>query len=273
VVAFRLLPLAYSLVLSFFDASAFLSNPAFAGFDNYAGLLRDQRFWRSVGTTAVYMAGSLALLIPASLLVAAGLRRSSPWTRALRVVFLLPAVLPGTVTAVVWSWLYEPYFGPVNQLLRIAGIDGPAWLKDPEWALPALMVMGAWRELGLAMLIYLAALGGIHPEIEQAAAVDGAGAWERWRWIVLPLLRPATLVVALTSGLRLFDMFTPVFVMTGGGPAGATTTWTYYLYITAFERYRTGYGSAMAILVSAVVALLLWLAHRYGQRGRVVPSA
>lgn len=270
VAAFRIVPAAYSLYLSLYDAYLLLPQHRFTGLANYVRVFQDPALWHGLWVTVKYVGGTALLATGAGLFLAAVLRRPGLWAATMRLGFLLPALLPGTVSAVVWAWLYDPYFGPINRILGLLGLPGPGWLKDPAWALPALVFMGAWKEMGLAMLVYLAALGQVPPELEKAAEIDGAGRSHRWRYVLIPLLGPATALNLFTIGLRAFDLFTPVFVMTGGGPAGATTTWTFHLYATAFERFQVGYASAMATVVGAAVFLLLAVGRRKMRWGWVV---
>lgn len=257
IAAFRIVPAAYSLYLSFYDAALLLPRRRFVGLANYRRLLEDETLRHALWVTIKYGAGVAVLATALGLLLAAVLRRPGAWSALMRVGFLVPALVPAVVSSLLWAWLYDPYWGPINRGLAAVGLPGPAWLKDPQWALPALVIMGVWREMGLAMLLYLAALGHISPDLEDAAQIDGASRAQRWRYVLLPLLGPATLLNLFTIGLRAFEAFTPIFVMTGGGPAGATATWTFHLYATAFERFQVGYGSAMAVAVGTAAFLLL----------------
>lgn len=272
IAAFRLAPAVYSLYLSLYDAVLLLPRRRFVGLENYRRLLEDEALRHGLLVTTKYGLGVAVLATAAGLFLAAVLRRPGPWSTVMRVGFLLPALLPAVVTSLVWTWLYDPYLGPVNRGLAAVGLSGPAWLKDPRWAVPALVIMGAWKEMGLAMLLYLAALRHIPPDLEEAAQIDGASRLQRWRYVLLPLLVPATTLNLFTIGLRALEAFTPMFVMTGGGPAGATTTWTMYLYATAFERFQVGYGSAMAVAVGAAIFGLLTLTRRRSSSVRRSPS-
>lgn len=261
VVVFRLAPAGYTLALSLTDALLLLPEHSFVGLSNYRRLLGDSSFWHSLGITARYVVATLALASITGLLIAARIRQPTLWSSAMRVGFLLPFVLPTVVTAAVWSWIFDPYRG-LNSVLMWVGIEGPGWLVDPSWALRALIAMSAWKEVGFAVVVFLAALARIPWELEAAATVDGASPWQCWRYVVLPLLWPAFGVLVITMGLRLFDSFAPVFMLTGGGPAGATTTWSFLLYVTAFERYQTGYASAMATWIGLGLAVFLWPGRR-----------
>lgn len=272
VIAFRVFPLAYSLIISFYDAFLLRSDAAFVGAANFRRVFADAALRSALVITVKYVAGVLALSTVLGLGIAAAIRRWGVWAHVMRIGFLLPSLMPTVVAAMLWTWLYDPYYGLFNQALAAVGVSGPAWLKDPRWAPTALVLMGTWREVGLVALIYLAFLARIPEEVEAAARVDGASDWLRWRYVILPLLWPATLLTLLISGLRLFDMFAPVFVMTGGGPAGATTTWTYYLYATAFERSEIGYASAMALVVGAGFAAVMGLARSFARAHGMMPS-
>ncbi len=270
VVTFHVAPAGYSVILSLYEAHLLFPSRVFAGFSNYARLLDDPAFWLSMWATTRYVIGTVSGAILAGVVLAAALRRPGLWSAVMRVGFLVPALLPTVVSATLWSWLYDPCYGLVNRAIALLGASGPAWLKDPTWALAALVLMNVWREAGLAMVIYLAALAGIPGDVLAAAQVDGASTWQEWRYVIVPLLRPATYVVVLTSGFRALHAFAPMFVMTGGGPAGATATWGFRLYVTAFEQREIGYASAVAVAVGMVLLIILALAHRHIKPERMI---
>lgn len=264
--SFKLLPATAALIASAYDAHTVGRWGSFVGVQNYLELLRDEQFWHSVEVSLCYACGVVAGSLAIGMWLAAALRRKSALADILCVGFMLPILMPGVVAATVWRWLLDPYFGEVDRLLRPVGLGGYAWLQDPHLALGALIAVGTWKEMGLAMAILLASLRRVPVELEEAATLDGGGALVRWLHILLPLLRPAVALVVLTSLIQSMETFTPYLVLTGGGPAGATQGWTLDLYRTGFETLRLGYGSAMAVLVGGLLVPILALSWSYMRR-------
>lgn len=255
IVLFRLVPILLNVPLSLFDVMLLDSKPAFVGLDNYRRMFVDATAWRSVQIGALYTVAVVGASTSLGLLLAAALRRESWWTRLLRVGFLVPSFIPAVVAATLWRWCFEPFDGPINSLLRWFGIDGPAWLHDPAWALVSIAAVGVWSDVGLSMVIFLASLAHVPIELLEAARVDGAGTGGQWRFIVLPLLWPA-IVLSVTTGIfRSLDTFAPIYLLTGGGPVGATTTWGFHLFRTGFESQFVGYASAMGVGMTGLLIL------------------
>ena len=186
----------------------------------------------------------------------------------LRTTVFMPAVVAGVATALMWGWIFNPRFGLIDGLLSIVGLDGPAWLRDPAWAMPAMIVIGLWN-VGVNLVVYVAALGTVPQDLHDAAALDGAGAGARFRYVTWPALLPVTFYLAIVNGIAASQVFTPSYVLTRGGPDDATLTTALYTFQTAFGYGKLGYGAAMAIVVFAVVLLLTALAFRFV--GRRVP--
>lgn len=263
---FKLVPAAVAVIASVYDTNTVGSPGPFVGLHNYAVLFRDTQFWHSLWVSVCYTLGVVASSLFIGLCLSAALRRKSVFADALCVGFMSPVLMPGVVAATVWRWLLDPYFGAVDRLLRPVGLAGKAWLQDPHLALGALIAVGTWKELGLAMAVLLTALRRIPAQVEEAATLDGAGALIRWRDVLLPLLRPAVAIVVLTTVVQSMETFTPYLVLTGGGPAGATQGWTLDLYRTGFETLRLGYGSSMAVVVGALLVPVIALSWNLVRR-------
>jgi multiple sugar transport system permease protein len=180
----------------------------------------------------------------------------------------MPAVIAGVATALMWGWIFNPRYGLLDGILGLAGIAGPAWLRDPAWALPSMMLIGLWN-VGINVVVYLAALGTVPRELHDAAALDGAGAVGRFRHVTWPALLPITFYLAIVNAIGASQVFTPTYVLTGGGPDDATLTTALYIYQTAFAYGELGYASAMAIVVFVAVLALTAVGFRFG--GRRVP--
>ena len=234
----------------------------FVGLDNFREISGDARFWHSLGVTALY-----SLYVPATmllaLLAALALDRSGIRVRLARAVLFLPFVSSVVAIALVWQWMYQADFGLINNLLARIGVTGPDWLGDPRFALVAVMILSAWVHLGYQMVIFLAGLQGIPQVYHDAARVDGAGSWQRFRRITLPLLRPTILFVLVTGIISSFQVFTYVSVMTEGGPLHSTEVVVYRIYQEAWEFLRFGTASAMSLVLLAILLLATWLQFRW----------
>ena len=167
--------------------------------------------------------------------------------------------------ALLWSWIFNPRFGPLNALLALVGIAGPAWLQDENWAMPALMLMSVWH-VGVNMLVYLAALQAVPPELHAAAALDGAGRWQRFRHVTWPLLSPVTFYLLVVNLIGVFQFFTPAYVLTKGGPNNATMTLPLYLYLNAFTWANLGYAAALAWVLLLLVLMITLLQFRLARQ-------
>jgi len=253
-------PLLFTLFLSFHDWDLLAVERPFVGLGNYRELVRDPLFWRALANTAIY-----ALYVPVSMALALGaalvLNQPLRGLHVLRALVFLPTVVSYVAIAVVWQWMFNADFGLLNALLRVVHLPGVDWLGNPRTALVAVMIVSAWVQLGYQMVIYLAGLQGIPSHLLEAAMLDGASRWARFRHITLPLLRPVTVYLAVTGIIWSFQVFTLVYVMTEGGPVHATDVVVYRIYQNAWEFRRMGYASAMSWVLFAILlglTLLQW---------------
>ncbi|MEU1319407.1 carbohydrate ABC transporter permease [Streptomyces tibetensis] len=254
---FMLLPLVWSLLISLTDtSSADLRTPlnvSFIGLDNYVRLFQDDQFFTALRNTAVFVLVALPLTLAAGLAAAVALDSGIRRFRAVfRVGFYLPVITSIVAVAVVWKTLLEPRAGLVNLVLGWFGIDGPAWLADTRFALPVMIVMAVWRNLGTVMIIMLAGLQSVPQSLMEAAELDGAGAWQRFWRVTFPLLRPALLLTAVTTGIGYLQFFDEPFVMTDGGPLDSTLSATLY----AYKQFGNG-NYEMASAASYVIFVLI----------------
>ena len=234
---------------------------------NFEAMVRDQRFWQALWNTLVYGLGTVVPGLALGLGLALLLRGQRRGGAILRGAVFLPAVVSGVATALIWGWILNPRFGLLNALLGVFGVQGPAWLQDPGWAMPALIVMGLWN-VGVNVIVYLAALNAVPRELHEAAALDGAGRVGRFRHVVWPALTPVTFYLAIVNAIGAFQVFTPTYLLTSGGPDGSTLTLALYTYQNAFAYGRLGYASALAIAV--VVGLVALTALQFRLAGRRV---
>ncbi|HEV8631902.1 MAG TPA: sugar ABC transporter permease [Thermoanaerobaculia bacterium] len=260
IAAFFALPLLAAMLLSLTDfdiyAVADPHNMRFVGAANYARLLTDPVFWQALRTTLVFVLVGVPLSLGASLagalLVSSRLAR---WPGFFRTVFFAPVVTTLVAVAVVWRYLYHPRFGLFNEILGALGLPRPDWLGRPGWAMVAITLLAVWRSFGYGLVIYVAGMQAIPRSLYEAAELDGAGAWRQLVDITLPLLRPTTLFVAVITTVGLFQIFAEPYVMTRGGPLGATTSVALLMYQQGFRWWSMGNAAAIAFVLFAMVLL------------------
>jgi ABC-type sugar transport system permease subunit len=179
---------------------------------------------------------------------------ANPYVRGLfRTIFLLPVAISSAMAAMLWIFIYNPTAGYLNFILEKLGVGGPNWLGDPHWALLAVSIATVWKEMGFNVIFFLAGLASVPPELREAATIDGANGWQRFRHVVLPILSPTLFFVVVVSVINAFQSFGQIHILTTGGPAGATNILVYSLYRDAFENFRTGYASAQAVILFAII--------------------
>ncbi|MFI9592958.1 carbohydrate ABC transporter permease [Nonomuraea sp. NPDC052265] len=255
VVAFLLLPVVIVLVLSFFNWEL-LSEPTFAGLDNYRKLAGDGETWHALGVTLLYVVLCIPLQTVLALVLALLLDRKVKGLRLYRSLFVIPWMATPIVLGLVWNWIFDPRDGALNSLLGLAGVTGPDWLSDPAWALPAIALVNVWQHTGYTMLFFLAGLQGIPKELYDAAATDGATPAQRFWRITLPLLNPTMFFVMVTNLIGAFQVFDTVYVMTDGGPSQSTEVLNFRIYETAFKQFDFGYASTLSMLLFGVILLV-----------------
>jgi len=265
-VAFLAGPILLSLALSFTDLrSADVRDPLavdVVGLDNYAKLLEDAAFRQAAVNTLIFVGLGVPMTMATGLAAAIGLNSGLVRFRtAFRVGYYLPVVTSIVAIAVIWRSLLEPGTGLINSLLAAVGIAGPNWLQHPTLALPALIIMATWRNLGFLMVIFLAGLQAVPKDLHEAAMLDGAGAWARFRNVTIPILRPTLLFGAVVTGIGYLQVFEEPFVMTQGEPLGNTMTVSYHIF-NQFGFGNYGYASAMGYVLFVAVVLLSVLQFR-----------
>jgi multiple sugar transport system permease protein len=267
---FTLVPLVFSLGIAFaeWDVISGLDNIRWVGLENFSRLLDDDKFWSAGGRTLFYAGGAVPLTTIAGLLIALALNGPVPGRTLLRLIFFIPFIVNSVAIAATWILLYDPRYGPVNVALRSFGIDDPPiWLASSQWALTALIIVAVWHGAGYAAVIYLAALQDVPQDLHEAAALDGAGVWQRFRAVTFPFLTPTTFFLLVTGFIGTSQSFGLINLMTKGGPGEASTVLSYYVYLNGFRFYQFGYASAIAwvmFLVVLVLTLGLWRVQRRG---------
>lgn len=264
---FSFYPALYSLYLSFFEWNGVSPDRPFIGLQNYQRLLASAEFWNSLRVTLIY-AGAMTLAALALGMFVAVLLNQNIFGRAFyRALYFLPVITPTVAAGVVWKYLFDPSQGVVNRLLSGVGLAGPSWLTDPGWALVAVVIVGVWKRVGFNMVVYLAALQGIPRMYYEAAELDGANGWQRFRSITLPLLGPSTFFLSVTALIDAFQVFDLVYVMTSGGPLKSTDVLGYYLYRYGFRFYELGFASAIAYVMFVLIFIVTVLQFRLSRGG------
>lgn len=261
-------PILYSVILSFQRWDFLLPQPQFVGVKNYLTLASEDDFWRALRTTSLFAVVAVPLRLSIALALALFLYGESRFDRVLRGMFFMPAVLSSVAIAIVWDWMYNTEFGLLNALLRAVGLGSVPWLTSPDVAIYSVALVDTWQQLGYDLVLYIAGLQAIPTSLTEAAQLDGAGRWRRFLTIQLPLLMPTTFFLLIISVINSFQVFTLVSVMTEGGPARATEVIVFYLYRLSFINFNIGLGSAVAVVLFAV--LLVLTAIQFGLVGRKV---
>ena len=247
---------SFALSLTDFDvyAIADLDRLRFVGVGNYRALLESQRFWLAVRNTAyfVLVGGplSIAVSLGAALLLDA---RAVRWKPFFRTVLFLPVVTTLVAVAIVWRALYHPRAGMLAWLCAQLGIAPIDWLGDPLWAMPAIILLAVWKNFGFNMLVFLAGLQSVPERLYEAARLDGAGPWQRFRWVTLPVLAPTFGFVVVTTTIGYLQLFAEPYVMTQGGPAERTLSIVLLMYEEGFRWWNMGYGAAIAFVLFAII--------------------
>jgi len=267
-VVFTAGPVLASLGLSFTSYNL-ISPPTFVGLANFVeAFTKDQQFWPSLERTFRYAIVSVPLGIVGSLLVALLLNVRVRGTTVFRTLFFMPSLVPIVASTVLWAWLLQPDWGLVNlALFKLTGQPGPRWFQDPSWAMPGLISLALWTSIGgTRMIIFLAGLQGVPQELYDAAAIDGANRWQRFRNVTLPLITPTVFFNLVLGIINALQVFTVVFVVTGGGPAYATWVYALHIYKQAFSYFSMGYASALAWVFLLIILALTWLQFKISRR-------
>lgn len=269
---FTAFPVVAAFALSFFRWDL-LTPPVYVGTQQFRQLLLDDpQFRRVLWNTAVFTFGTVPLRVVLSLLLAIVLNQRIQGITFYRTVYFLPVVSSLVAAALIWQWIFNGNFGLLNSFIWVMGdwlgirLNPPDWLNSTMWAMPAVMVLNLWKNVGFTMVIYLAGLQAIPQELYEAAEVDGAGTWAKFRHITIPMVSPTTFFVLVMSLIWAFQVFEEPYIMTKGGPAFATTTVVYYVYLNAFRWFRMGKAAAVAWVLFAIIFVFTLIQVRYQRR-------
>lgn len=248
--------IGFNLYLSFTSWNFLSKTKTLIGLDNYVRLFTTRKFWAALGKTMYFAIGWVSFSLIFGLAFALLLNMKIPLRGLFRTIIFSPYVTTTAAVSLLWMWIFQPEFGLMNLFLGLFGIDGPHWLADMKWSMPAIIIMEVWRNTGYVMVIFLAGLQNIPTELYEAAQIDGVGTFRKFRSLTLPLLSPTTFFIVLTSLFSAFKVFDQVQVMTRGGPAGATTVLNYYIYEQAFVNFRAGYAASVSTVMFLILLVL-----------------
>lgn len=252
-------PTIYTFYLSLTEWDG-LTAPNFIGLTNYLDLFNDSVFYTSLINNFIWLLIFLLIPVVLGLFLAILLSKKIRWAKGFKAAIYSPMILAPVVIGLIWSWIYHPKAGLLNNTLTYIGLDAltQGWLSNPDTALYAVIGAAVWRHTGYVMLLFLAGLTSIPPTLIEAARIDGATAWQRFRYILLPLLKPATvivLVITMIQSLRAFDF---VNIMTRGGPFNSTNVLANYMYTEAFRNYEMGYGASIAVILFIIMFVFIF---------------
>ncbi len=264
---FTAFPIFAAFAQSFYDWDL-ITTPHFVGFKNYLKLIFDDRlFGRVLWNTTLYTLGTVPLRVVLSLLLAIALNQKIRGITVYRTAYFMPVVSSSVAVALVWTWIFNGNFGILNSFLWAIGFNNPPdWLNSTRWALPAIMIGNLWKNVGFTMVIYLAGLQAIPKQLYEAAEIDGASWWVKFRHITVPMVSPTTFFVLVMSIIWSFQVFEEAYIMTEGGPANATNTVVYYIYKNAFQWFKMGKAAAVAWLLFAILFIFTLLQAWYQRR-------
>lgn len=254
-------PIAYLFYLSFTRGSFTQSGVRFIGLNNYSRLLANPDFWQVLQNTIYFTTATVipSLIIPLGLAVL--LNRSFAWRGALRTAYFIPSITSLVAVGLGWRWLFQTE-GPVNEMLRAIGLNPIPWLSSTVWAMPVIILLSVWKQLGFNMVVFLAGLQAIPVNRYEAAKLDGANGWQQFWHITLPGLRPTLVFATVTTAIFTLRSFEQVYVITGGGPLNSTNLLVYYIYEQAFAQFDFGYAAAAATFLMAVALILVYVQLR-----------
>jgi ABC-type sugar transport system permease subunit len=257
-IVFVLFPVGFSLFLTFHEWNI-IGPMKFVGLANYEKLFQDHYFLKSVINTLVF----LAIHIPLQIVIALGLAsilNEKIWFRAFfRGAFFMPVVVSGVVVTILWTQLYGYELGSINTLLQSIGLKKIGWLIDPKWAMPSIAIMATWKNVGLYIILFLVGLQAIPRSLYEAADLEGATAWQKFRYITLPGINPTVFMVVILSTIGGFSLFIEPYVMTGGGPLNSTLSSVLYIYKQGFFYYHMGYAATLGFVFALLILFVVFI--------------
>ncbi len=262
---FSLAPIAGALFISLHEWPLLGGEPSFVGFQHFIEILGEERFWNALENTALFTVAYVALVLVIGLGLALLLLSMTERVRfIMRPIYFVPQVTSAVAVAIMVAWMFQPQIGIINSVLKSLGFQGRLlWLKSPDLVMPTIIATAVWRSVGYSMVIYTAGLMNIPPDLYEAAQVDGASKWTAFWRITLPLLKPTTLFVFVTTTISGFQVFIEPWLMSGGGPGTASRVLMLEIYDRGFRFFNMGNASAMAVYLFLIIAAVAWLQMRY----------
>ena len=261
---FQYYPILKSVAISFFEYGLLMRRTPWIGLENYIRQFQDPLFLSAVGNTLVFVAVAVAVGVALALGLAVLVEKTGRWAKLYRTLYFIPVVTSLLATSMIFRWLYASN-GLLNFVMTYVGLEPQAWLLSEALALPSLIALTIWKNLGFDLILFAAALQAIPPDYYEASSLEGASAWEDFRYITLPQLRPIVLLVSITAVIRSFQIFTIVLAMTQGGPINATRTIVYHIYEQGIQYDEMGYASAAAVILLLIVAVMTYGQMRLGR--------
>ena len=253
---FILFPIVFSLVLMFHRWNI-IGPMEFVGFQNFNKLIQDRLFFQSIFNTLVFLIIHIPLQIIVALFLAEMLNQKIKFRSFLRASYFLPVVISGVVVTIVWSQLYGLDTGLLNRILVTVGIEKVGWITDPAIAMPSIAIMATWKNVGLYVVLFLVGLQSVPAHYYEAADIDGASHWQKFRYITLPAINPTIFMVVIISTIGGFSLFIEPYIMTGGGPLSSTISAVLYIYKQAFTYYHMGYAAALGFFFAAIIMIVV----------------
>ena len=263
---FWLWPLGYIVYLSLTSWDFMSPDKLFVGWENYQYLFTSSDFYQALRVTLLFGLGSVIPTMVGGLGLALLMNRHMKGGSLFRMLLFSPWVTPTVAVSIAWSWIFEPEVGLANLLLGWFGASPISWLRDGDWALVAVLIVTLWKSIGWCMVFYLVALRNLPADLLEAASIDGAGWWDKFRGIILPLISPTTFFLSIILTIQSLQAYDQINVMTQGGPAGATRTLLYMYYQSAFESFNVGEASAIAVVIILICVLLSGISFLLGRR-------
>lgn len=259
-------PVIGNIYLSLTEWDMIAPQPLFVGLDNYTRLFEDPAFLRVLRLTAVWVVAVVGISLALGLALACLFNQKIPGRGAVTALAFSPHILSGAAVAAIWLFLFDPNYGLSRAVFGVLGAQSPHWTTSSDWSLPALIIVSIWKGVGFVAIVYLAALQGIPEDVQEAARLDGAGSWQTFRHITFPLISPTTFFLLVTQVISAFQSFDVIAMMTGGGPAGATTTLSWFIYQEGFKSFNAGSAAAGSMVMFVVLMAVTGFQMRFVER-------
>lgn len=253
---FWLFPMCEAIFMSFTDWDYMSSTYNIVGFENYINIFSNSMFYDALKNTLIFTVGTLVPTIVGGLLVAIILKNKLKGSAIYKAIIFSPWITPTVVISIVWGWIFEPQYGLANYVLQLLNMPKSQWLQSSDTAMTAVILVTVWKGFGWAMIFYLTALERVPKELYEAAAIDGAGAWDKFKSITLPLISPTTFFLTIITTINSIQAYDQIQVLTQGGPSGSTRTILYLYYQTAFENFNIGEATAIAVIILIIIGCL-----------------